>query len=658
MTPLLLGAAVQLPPSVILAKPSSSKNFESYYSTYRVEAELLEDRNHIQDLNLPNLTSAGGTNRPRYFQLRGIGERSAYEGMPNSSVSVIIDNIDYTGVGGVLSLQGSQSLEVYKGPQNTLIGPSALAGMIISSTKSPKNKSSSFHIERSSFNTTDIGLQQSLSYSDINAFLSVNYLKSDGYFTNTYLNREDTNHRDELSIKSRIDFNDFSLALHSFDFNNGYDIFNFTNSKNTTSDKPGSDDQRTHGISLSHNYKKSTFQIKSIASGHLTDTLYSYDEDWGNDPFWNSLAGWNQDYDYDIKFTHKIKTLSLDERLIQSNGRFTHQTGVYFKHYSDKSREWGFKNESPRKDVKAELQRQKFSLYHETQYDLNSGMTLFSGVRAESVNSSYEDNNLNYYNPSEVLWGARLGASIEAKSANYSLSLSRGFKPGGVNIGSSISSDRRVFSDEVLYSLALKMELNKERWSLTSDLFYNLRENIQVKTSYQDNPSDPSSYTFYTDNGTRGRGFGGELTANYQATDWYNVKFIQAYNVSEYSHYQYGARNLKGRSFSYAPEYDLLLTNTFNINRDISFSIENQYRDSFYFGNSHDEVSPKTFMTNFQIQWSFKKLKASLWGRNIFNDRSETRAFFFGNRPPNFNDERFVQVGPPASYGVRVRYSF
>ena len=210
MTPLLLGAAVQLPPSVILAKPSSSKNFESYYSTYRVEAELLEDRNHIQDLNLPNLTSAGGTNRPRYFQLRGIGERSAYEGMPNSSVSVIIDNIDYTGVGGVLSLQGSQSLEVYKGPQNTLIGPSALAGMIISSTKSPKNKSSSFHIERSSFNTTDIGLQQSLSYSDINAFLSVNYLKSDGYFTNTYLNREDTNHRDELSIKSRIDFNDFS----------------------------------------------------------------------------------------------------------------------------------------------------------------------------------------------------------------------------------------------------------------------------------------------------------------------------------------------------------------------------------------------------------------------------------------------------------------
>ena len=50
---------------------------------------------HFQDLinHVPNLNFAGGTSRPRYFQIRGIGERSQYfgEGSPNHSVSYEID---------------------------------------------------------------------------------------------------------------------------------------------------------------------------------------------------------------------------------------------------------------------------------------------------------------------------------------------------------------------------------------------------------------------------------------------------------------------------------------------------------------------------------------------------------------------------------------
>ena len=49
-----------------------------------------EPSNHFQGLiqSVPNLNWAGGTSRPRYFQIRGIGERSLYatEGPPNFSV--------------------------------------------------------------------------------------------------------------------------------------------------------------------------------------------------------------------------------------------------------------------------------------------------------------------------------------------------------------------------------------------------------------------------------------------------------------------------------------------------------------------------------------------------------------------------------------------
>ncbi len=43
---------------------------------------------HFEDVlaQVPNLNWAGGTSRPRFFQIRGIGEREQYEGAPNPSV--------------------------------------------------------------------------------------------------------------------------------------------------------------------------------------------------------------------------------------------------------------------------------------------------------------------------------------------------------------------------------------------------------------------------------------------------------------------------------------------------------------------------------------------------------------------------------------------
>ena len=59
---------------------------------------------HFQQLSylVPNLNYAASDSRARYFQIRGIGERSGYQGTPNSSVGFLIDDIDYSGQGGCL----------------------------------------------------------------------------------------------------------------------------------------------------------------------------------------------------------------------------------------------------------------------------------------------------------------------------------------------------------------------------------------------------------------------------------------------------------------------------------------------------------------------------------------------------------------------------
>ena len=48
---------------------------------------------HLEDVLalVPNLNWAGDTSRPRYFQIRGIGELEQYQGAPNPSVGLLID---------------------------------------------------------------------------------------------------------------------------------------------------------------------------------------------------------------------------------------------------------------------------------------------------------------------------------------------------------------------------------------------------------------------------------------------------------------------------------------------------------------------------------------------------------------------------------------
>ena len=89
---------------------------------------------HFQSLTeqIPNLNWAGGTSRPRYFQIRGIGERSHYfgEGPPNFSVGFVLDDMDLSGLGMVGLLYDIDQIEIFKGPQSSVYGPNAMAGLI------------------------------------------------------------------------------------------------------------------------------------------------------------------------------------------------------------------------------------------------------------------------------------------------------------------------------------------------------------------------------------------------------------------------------------------------------------------------------------------------------------------------------------------------
>ena len=109
-----------------------------------LEAHTLElaGVQHFQDVLglVPNLNWSAGTSRPRFFQLRGIGELEQWQGAPNPSVGFLIDGVDFSGIGMPAMLSDVERIEVLRGPQGTAYGANALAGLIAINTRNPQRQ--------------------------------------------------------------------------------------------------------------------------------------------------------------------------------------------------------------------------------------------------------------------------------------------------------------------------------------------------------------------------------------------------------------------------------------------------------------------------------------------------------------------------------------
>ena len=135
-------AADTLEEVVITASLRPRSAFETPASVSLLDARVLREAGvqHLEDVLplVPNLNWASGTSRPRYFQLRGIGENDQWQGAPNPSVGFLIDGMDFSGIGMPATLIDLGQVEVLRGPQGTTLGANALAGLINVQSRRPE----------------------------------------------------------------------------------------------------------------------------------------------------------------------------------------------------------------------------------------------------------------------------------------------------------------------------------------------------------------------------------------------------------------------------------------------------------------------------------------------------------------------------------------
>ena len=157
------------------------------------ELDVLQGQ-HFSDLiqKVPNLNYAGGTSRPRYFQIRGEGSVSRYadQGPPSTYVGLVLDGADLSELGMVTPLFDMEQVEVLMGVQTSLFGAAASSGLINFKTVDPTDKKEGYVMTQfGSYSTYTNGLVYNLPFDSGWKLRLVGHSNvSDGYKKNKALN--------------------------------------------------------------------------------------------------------------------------------------------------------------------------------------------------------------------------------------------------------------------------------------------------------------------------------------------------------------------------------------------------------------------------------------------------------------------------------------
>ena len=291
------------------------------------------------------------------------------------------------------------------------------------------------------------------------------------------------------------------------------------------------------------------------------------------------------------------------------------------------------------------------------------------GLRGENRAADYQDRGVRNGEPratdddeTDTMWGGQATLHFDASdSLRLFTTVSRGYKAGGFNLGQA-ATIRPRFEPEYLWSIDVgaKGEWLDRRLYADVTAFYMKRQDMQISTGVQLDPiGDPGSYFFLTDNAAGGRNLGLESSVRWRLTRQVEIGGTLGLLRTRYSGYRPAGEDLSSRDQAYAPEYQVSLNATWRHPLGWMARVDVSAVDDYYFDVPPNPIRSDAYsLTNVKVGYEAARWSVYAWGRNVFDRDYAARGFFFGNRPPLFENERYVQLGEPQQFGVTARWEF
>lgn len=642
------------------------------------EAQLaLNGVQHFGDVinAIPNVTWTGGSSRPRFIQIRGIGENSQFEGeTPDSAVRFLIDDLDLTGVGTVGNLFDVRQIEALRGPQAGSFGANAAGGVVKIVTNDPTpywNGQLQGAVGNDDLWETGLALGGPILANDpeqLTFRFSLHELAQNGFRKNRFLDKDDTNERDETSARLKVRWlanEDLQLdgSLFYADFDNGYDEFTLNNARTSTfSDQPGRDEQKTRGASLKARYLGFDTLDVTFKSGYIdTDSYYSFDGDWTDETEAEDLFGSSFleiDRDREI-FTEELRFDSTDsEDALGFIDRWT--AGVYFERLGEDTLTTGFGT------FETNYESNTFSVYSQGTHLFSERTRLTLGLRVEhfDLETTNADGVRQDVDFSDWLFGGKLTLEHDLNEQNMAFaSVTRGYKAGGANIYPflEVPPFPNTYDTEDLwnYEIGLHSILMEGRMETRLTLFFLDRHNAQLR----DSEGEGIGFTYFTTNGEGAQHYGLEAETKFHIDEDWSLDVLlglletdrDSYKIQTSPDANDPPEHISPRDLANAPSYTYTVRLNYLPQRGLFAGAELVGSDDYFESNSHREKRDAYAVFNSSIGYRWEQWTVTLWVKNLFDEEYAGRVFFFDNGQ---GERRYAAPAAPRTYGITGNYSW
>ena len=635
---------------------------------------------HFGDLinSIPNLTWTGGSSRPRYIQIRGIGENSQFEGeTPDSSVRFLIDDLDLTGLGTVGNLFDVQQVEVLRGPQAGAFGANAAGGVIKIVTNQPTpywTGQVEGTIGDDSLVAGGFALGGPLLENDPEALtfrLSVHQLTQDGFRDNQFLDLNDSNERDELTTRLKLRWLanqdwQFDGTLFYADANNGYDEWTLGNTEfDTYSDELGRDEQESFGTSIRGTWTGlDNVEVTLITSFVTTDSLNSFDSDWtvATDPrSYDGFMAVKRDRDV---FAEEIRFDSVDKQ--DALGWIDRWTIGSYIQILNEDTDMNYTDMYDTGIVQSEYSTETLALFGQIGHDFTERWHLTIGMRAEHHSVEFDSTTIDDYDPwgprlmsgkakqSDTLFGGKVSLEYDLNDLHTGFgSITRGYKAGGVNSGSfRQAGDPIKYDNETLWNYEIGLRSDWLNGTLSSQVtaFYLDRSDSQLR----DSSGSGGFFQYFTSNQGDAKHYGAEAEATWYFSKSWTASGSLGLLETELESTSDDLSNSPSYNYSfklaYRPEHGLFA--------NIELTGSDEYYESNNTANREQRVRNAFNVVNASAGYRYQNWTLTLWVQNLLDEDYQKRVFFFGNEEPAYPDKRYENPADPQHFGVTLNYSW